>query len=133
MKYIKESFGEVSLHAICFGARTKKAVEEIYNHIKAAKLPVKMLKDLDDMSQLDGHIGVSTLHGIKGLEFKNVIITGLSKQSFPMRISDYKNWDEQKQKEYMKSEHALYYVAFSRAISNLVITGVGEKSELVNR
>ena len=48
-----------------------------------------------------------------------------------MRIRDYNNWDEDKKHEYMKTEHALYYVAFSRAISNLVITGVGEKSDLV--
>lgn len=131
VEYIKESFGEVNLHAICIGARTKQAVEEIYEFIKDSKLPVKKLKDLDDMSQLDGHVGVSTLHGMKGLEFKNVIITGLSKKSFPMRIWRYKNWDEERRHEYLKSEHALYYVAFSRAISDLVITGVGEKLDLV--
>ena len=72
---------------------------------------------------------VSTIHGVKGLEFKNMIVTGFSNERFPYEPSDFSKWSEEKKQSFILSEHLLYYVAFSRAIASLIITGVGEKVE----
>jgi hypothetical protein len=128
--YIKDSFGQLGLHEICITARTTDEVANIYNFLSASKIPVKNLKDIEDVSETENHIVVCTMHALKGLEFKNVIVAGFDKNSFPYKPRGYKNWNEQEREAFLKSEHSLYYVVFSRAISQLIVTGIGEKVPL---
>jgi len=82
------------------------------------------------MSDKDG-IVLSTLHNMKGLEFKVVIIMGINKGSFPSKPY---NWNEMNKKEltnHLMNQRSLLYVAITRAMQMVRITGVGEKSELL--
>ena len=45
----------------------------------------------------------------------------------------YKNLSEKELKAYHQQERSLYYVVFSRAIQQIYITGVGEKSGWIER
>ncbi|TDQ33379.1 3'-5' exonuclease [Zeaxanthinibacter enoshimensis] len=125
--YIKASFGSIGLHEICITARTKKEAMEIYEYLSDNRLPVKMLVNLENLSDLDNHVGVSTMHGVKGMEFKTMIITGFCKDHFPYKPYKFSTWSEAEQKAFIQSEYLLSYVAFSRATSYLLITGVGDK------
>lgn len=55
-------------------------------------------------------VQIMTAHGSKGLEFKNVIISGCNQKSFPMGRGD------------IEEERRLFYVAMTRAKDNLIMT-----------
>ena len=57
------------------------------------------------------------------------IVFNLSKETFPFMQRGFKNLTEDQKEDYMRAEHALLYVAFSRAVSRLLISGVGNKVE----
>ncbi len=127
--YIKESFGQIGLHELCIVARTSDQVDEIYEYLRSIKLPVVKLSELQNLDLANDKVVVATMHGVKGLEFKNVIVYGIDKKSFLKKPRGFKNWSEEDQNSFIKSEYALLYVVFSRAISNLILLGLGEKVE----
>ncbi|MDP4999634.1 MAG: AAA family ATPase [Saprospiraceae bacterium] len=127
--YIRESFGKIALHEICIAARTNAAVDELYHLFSDAMFPVIRLNEVEAIEETRGRVVLGTLHALKGLEFKNLIVTGFDQSSFPHKPQAFSSWPQDRQQAYLKSEHALYYVAFSRAISQLIVTGIGTAVE----
>lgn len=74
---------------------------------------------------------LSLFHGIKGLEFKHVFLTDVNKRTLPFLPYNYNSLTEIEKQEILKKEKSLFYVASSRAIQRLVISGIGEKSVFV--
>lgn len=67
-------------------------------------------------------IKISTFHGLKGLEFKNVYILDLANSIFPnYSYIDSKEYDEQTKLLLKECETCLYYVAVTRAKENLYL------------
>ncbi|WP_024653924.1 ATP-dependent helicase [Borrelia persica] len=58
---------------------------------------------------------LSSIHGVKGLEFDRVIISGLEKGLLPAEIEELTN-------ERLEEERRLFYVAITRAKSELIVT-----------
>ena len=81
------------------------------------------------MSDKDG-IVLSTLHNMKGLEFKVVILSNVNKGTFPMLPRDYETLDPITKKELMMNQKALMYVAITRAMQKVLITGNGERADI---
>ena len=75
-------------------------------------------------------VNLSTFHNLKGLEFKVVILSDVSKATFPKIIGDYSEMDPIEQKNYIMNQKALMYVAITRAIQKVLITGTGEKADI---
>lgn len=75
-------------------------------------------------------VSVMTMHGAKGMEFTHVIIMGAGKEVMPLRFR-LKNLSEEDARSALQRERSLLYVAASRARDALVITTVGERSELL--
>lgn len=75
-------------------------------------------------------VSVMTMHGAKGMEFTHVILMGVGKEFMPLRFR-LKNLSEQDARAALQQERSLLYVAVSRARDALVITMVGERSELL--
>lgn len=75
-------------------------------------------------------VSVMTMHGAKGMEFTHVILMGVGKEFMPLRFR-LKNLSEQDARAALQQERSLLYVAASRARDALVITTVGERSELL--
>lgn len=71
-------------------------------------------------------IQLLTMHSIKGLEFKHVIIADLGPKSFPLQGQFYNSFSEVQKEEFKKREKSLLYVAISRARETVLITGVGQ-------
>lgn len=81
-------------------------------------------KDLEIQSEIDAPdnaITLSTIHSAKGLEWKNVIITGLSEGIFPNPYFCEANDSKKTQNNY-NDEFKKLYVAMSRAVENLILT-----------
>lgn len=78
--------------------------------------------NLDGAEEREGITGVSliTLHNTKGLEFSNVIITGLEEGIFP-------RFD--KSGEELEEERRLFYVGITRAKERLFVTSVSERAQ----
>jgi hypothetical protein len=123
--YIRKFFGQVGLHEICFATRTKEKRDQIKDYFKSQNFTCVNLEEISDLKETEGRIVLSTLHGLKGLEFKSLVVFNLSKDTFPHTPRGFQKFSEEEKAEFIKSEHALLYVSFSRAISHLMITGVG--------
>ena len=71
-----------------------------------------------------------TFHNTKGLEFKAIFLVDVNERTFPFLPNSYQQWDKQKQDEHMKAEKSLLYVAMSRAVHWLSVSGVGNKADI---
>lgn len=93
----------------------KKAAEEFKNikdfleHIENIE---EELKESKNTGEKEDCITLSTVHGVKGMEFKNIFIINCAEETFP-----HKNSIE----SHMEEERRLMYVAMTRAIDNLFI------------
>ncbi|MGV0344183.1 3'-5' exonuclease [Corynebacterium lehmanniae] len=75
-------------------------------------------------------VSVMTMHGTKGMEFTHVILMGVGKEIMPLRFR-LKNLSEEDACAALQRERSLLYVVASRARDALVVTIVGERSELL--
>lgn len=128
--YIKE-FREKGLryNDIAIGFRTKDALKDIKTSLHKLKIPYND----NTTTNSNDHSGVvlSTFHGMKGLEFKAVILSDVNNRTCPLHFGRLNENDEMSKEDYLNSEKSLLYVAISRAIQVLRLTGTGVKSEMV--
>lgn len=75
-------------------------------------------------------VNLSTFANMKGLEFKVVILSNVEKSTFPMLPRDYESLDPITKKEILMNQKALMYVAITRAMQKVLITGSGERAEI---
>ena len=75
-------------------------------------------------------VNLSTFHNMKGLEFKVVILSDVSKATFPRISHAYNEMDAVEKKNYLMNQKALMYVAITRAMQKVLITGTGERAEI---
>jgi superfamily I DNA/RNA helicase len=97
---------------------------EIYNYLYSQEFPCYLYQSGANRGDVNG-VRISTLHSLKGLEYKVVILTGISEQN-------YQNWKvddifKEGAQPMIRSKGALLYVACTRAILYLELSGVGKK------
>lgn len=85
-----------------------KTILEFFNHIEEVK---KKLEESKKNSSED-RVLLSTIHGVKGMEFKNVYIINCNEDTIPHYSSKKDNLEE---------ERRLFYVGITRAIDNLYL------------
>ena len=73
---------------------------------------------------------LSTLHNLKGLEFKIVIITNVNSQTYPWKPVGWNNANNAEKKTILRNQKSLYYMAITRAMMQVYITGTGQKADL---
>jgi superfamily I DNA/RNA helicase len=115
---------------IAIGFRTKDALKEVKTTLHKIKIPYN--DNTTNTTNDSGGIVLSTFHGLKGLEFKAVFLADVNKRTCPLNYSGYNELENTGKVEYENSEKSLIYVAMTRAINKLFITGIGVKSELIN-
>lgn len=113
------------LSDIAIGSRTNDSLMEIKNALEANMISYK-----DNISH--DSITTSTFHGLKGLEFKVVFLFDVNSRTCPLIFSSLAYMDLKEKEQYLNNERSLMYVAMTRAISKLFISGTGTKSELIN-
>jgi DNA helicase IV len=130
--FIKSLIGKniVRLNEICIAARTHQNLDSIKNHLFHSNISYTYLSGEPDQ-KIDNNLIISTFHNTKGLEFKAMILMGVDKENTPYKPSHFMVLDEAQQKLHIKAEASLLYVAMSRAIGNLLITGTGVKCSLI--
>jgi hypothetical protein len=125
-EFLHQGFGYSD---IAIALRTKESIKEIKTSLHKLKIPYCDLTT-GLKSDKDG-ITLSTFHGMKGLEFKAVILADVNNRTCPLIFSGLDQWETERKQDYFNSEKSLIYVAITRAINILKITGTGVKSEVV--
>ena len=83
-----------------------KTIVEFLAHVENVKEEIEKSKVVQD------GVILSTIHGVKGMEFKNVFIIDCNEETIPHKSSMEDNLEE---------ERRLFYVAITRAIKNLYV------------
>lgn len=110
---------------ICLSGRTHRVVDQLKRLLNENNINHQ---DISSTKVSSSSVRVSTFHNLKGHEFKHLFVCGVSNDEVPFKHPEFDNYNTLEMKRYLKQERSLYYVVFSRAIQNLWITGVGEKS-----
>ena len=76
---------------------------------------IALLTDADKKDENDDYITMMSIHAAKGLEFKSIFVVGLEEKLFP----SFRAMDDMDQ---MDEERRLFYVAITRAETNLTLT-----------
>jgi DNA helicase-2/ATP-dependent DNA helicase PcrA len=77
---------------------------------------VALITDMDnEKNKEDDKISIMTIHSAKGLEFKNVFITGIEEELFPSYLSVTNPKD-------LEEERRLFYVAITRSEKNVFLS-----------
>jgi len=76
-------------------------------------------------------IHMVTFHSIKGLEFKSVFLIDVNNRTSPKLPYNFDSFVNDDKMNYIQAEKSFLYMACSRAIENLIISGIGIKSEMI--
>ncbi|WMX16510.1 UvrD-helicase domain-containing protein [Aureispira sp. CCB-E] len=116
---------------IAVSARTKSGIKDFINAFHQNAIPYAVWEKGQRKGDEDG-VNVMTFHNIKGFEFKHVFLVDVNNRSCPKRPFDFDLYTPQEQESYLRNEKSTLYVAVSRAVEHVEITGIGTKSEIVN-
>lgn len=103
----------ISSFATAFREEPDLSFEEYLNE-------VAMYSSSDKTENDNNFVSLMTVHKSKGLEFSYVFVTGVEEGLFPMKTKGYGPISENSD---MEEERRLFYVAMTRAMDKLEITG----------
>lgn len=131
INYVVNLIGELSKYYnygdIAVIARTNEQVKEFANSLEALKVPCKLMNSQDGYEFGDEKVKALTMHSIKGLEFKVVIMIGLNNKMMPL-----KSFTIDVDDEFETRERKLMYVGMTRATEKLYMTCDGTPSKFIN-
>src|SRR3989344_6160176 len=107
-------------------ARTNNQLNELAQKIKLQSIPFQIKTEENNLEEDESlpNLTLATIHAIKGLEAETVFVVGCNSHNFPCKGSEHPIVEMIKDEEYDKEEEErrLFYVALSRAKSNLHLT-----------
>lgn len=119
--------GDVTASEIGIAARTNSYAERITDELRSRNIAVRALANSGGDS-----VSVGTMHRMKGLEFRCVVVAGVSDGAVPLpnavRAADV---DKQAHALDLLRERSLLFVACTRAREDLVVTWNGQPSEFL--
>lgn len=106
--------------------RTARDINTLVDVLTAAGVPARHVANRERPAS--GYVSVMTMHRAKGMEFRRVVIVGMSAGGVPLGVSGA---PEAERADALQQERSLVYVAATRARDQLVITWSGRRSSLV--
>lgn len=123
----------IALKDICIAAPSMGLMKELQTRLHTDGTAYKVLKGINKQGAQEG-ISLCTLHSMKGLEFKVVILTGVNERNIPSKGTDtypFTGMDVIEKKEYLSAKRSLLYVAITRARQLVFMVGFGEPCGLL--
>jgi SOS regulatory protein LexA len=109
-------------------ARTNTQLKEIESYLQKHNIPCLLFDGKDEFDFAKESVKLVTMHSIKGLEFKVVVMAGMNSKVMPL----YLNKNEFDDIEMLESrERKLFYVGMTRATEKLFITSDGNPSKFI--
>ena len=106
----------------------KDSIKPVQDALHRNNIPYKNL--MNEGTGNDNGVNLSSFHNMKGLEFKVVILSDVNKKTFPNLPYGFEGLDEIEKKNHLMNQKALMYVAITRAMQKVLITGSGIKADL---
>ena len=106
----------------------KDALKSYQSLLHNNKIPYQNLAGSGSIDK-DG-IVLSTLHNMKGLEFKAVIMADVNDSTFNYVPAEIDRTDKVLMNSFEKSKRSLYYVAITRAMQKVLIVGTGKSCKI---
>lgn len=104
-------------HSCVILAPTNKQLEIFCQGLASRGISALVVSSNDSKELFDSNgIYLTTMHSVKGMEFDNVIITGLDDEHFPLLTNIT---DEEEQEEKLDKSRKLLYTCMTRARKNL--------------
>ena len=110
--------------------RSTEQIERAVATVKLFGVPYVVLDD--DMEATGSCLTISTMHLVKGLEFRAVALMACDSEVIPLQSRVESIADEADLEEVYNTERNLLYVACTRARDHLLVTGVKPASEFLD-
>ncbi|MFW2491556.1 transcriptional repressor LexA [Clostridium chromiireducens] len=117
-----------NLKDIVIIARTNTQLKEIESYLQKHNIPCLLFDGKDEFDFAKECVKLVTMHSIKGLEFKVVIMAGMNSKVMPLYLSK-NEFDDVEMLE--SRERKLFYVGMTRATEKLFITSDGIPSKFI--
>ncbi len=127
---IESLLGQFAASEIAIACFRTKALDAYVDLLHKQKIPYFKIHESSSRGDKQG-IRLSTFHSLKGLEFKALFLANVNSGTLPIRPSAFAHWEPKKQKSFLRSQRSLFYVAASRAIHYLSISGCGRGSDFL--
>ena len=114
----------------CVVFRTKEFLKAFKDKLDERRCPNVVIKSSENTTSPG--IRLSTMHRVKGLEFKLLFIADCNQGIVPLEKA-LKSSDKQEKAIKEMTERSLFYVACSRARDKLLISSTGTRSEYLKR
>lgn len=121
---------ENTLANTCVVLRTNDLLEQYKRALSEKGFKVKQIKRSAADVKHHEELNMATMHRIKGLEFNNIIISGMNDGIVPLRLNNFSE-DPVVVKEQELVERSLLYVAATRAKKKVIITSFGKISKFI--
>lgn len=116
------------LNDIVIIQRRKNQLKEVQKYLQKEGIPTSIFQSNEEFDFLEEAVKLVTMHSIKGLEFKVVIMIGLNSNIIPS-LSRVRDLDDAKMLE--SRERKLMYVGMTRATERLYMTSSGNPSKFI--
>jgi len=133
LDYIQEQINEHHERGVAYAnmvvaSRTKEELKSVKTMLHNRQLPYS---DLGNQGKANDQAGIRlcTFHNLKGLEFKSVFLMDINHRTLPFQPAKFSSWDTATQTDYLQSERSLLYVAATRAVQCVILTGTGRASD----
>ncbi|MFW5419954.1 AAA family ATPase [Nocardiopsis sp. CNT-189] len=115
---------------VCVTARTNRLRDSVAAHLRARALPATIFNPgRHSVTDEAGSVRVTTMHGVKGLEFRAVAVTGATASALPlMDHVTAPDIDENQHRADLDAQRSLLYVACTRARERLYVSWHGDPS-----
>lgn len=123
----------IALKDICIAAPSMGLMKELQTRLHTDGTAYKVLKGTSKQGAQDG-LSLCTLHSLKGLEFKVVILMDINERNIPSKVTDaypFSGMDALDKKEFLSAKRSLLYVAITRARQLVFMVGFGEPTGLL--
>ena len=98
--------------------------------VQLSELPFKILDE--NVETTSGHISISTMHLVKGLEFRAVVVMACDDEIIPLQERIETVGEDADLQEVYDTERHLLYVACTRARDHLLVTSGSPASEFLD-
>ncbi|MBB4930065.1 superfamily I DNA/RNA helicase [Lipingzhangella halophila] len=115
---------------ICVTTRTNRLRDAVAAHLRARSLPASTFNPREHSVNDTAHgVRVTTMHGVKGLEFRAVAVFGATAEALPqLDHVTSAELDEHQHQADIDAQRSLLYVACTRARESLYVSWHGEPS-----
>lgn len=117
-------------HEIGVFVRSAAQIDRAEDAVRLAALPYQILDE--HVATEHDHVSISTMHLVKGLEFRAVAVMACDDEVIPLQERIETVGDNGDLQEVYDSERQLLYVACTRARDRLLVTGTKPSSEFLD-